>query len=744
MSRQLFRISSAVTAFLVIFALTPIGPVAATERSVAARAQAVLAPSDDHSGDDYWSGTITETGDYVPYPGDATTQGTYTATANVAGWVNPIDNGFGTLGGTAGATFRESRVTSSSADYSDCGYTDDDEFNDIYDSISQNATIATTSQSDTGTGHGTFRYHAWIFPPQLTGRAVETYTSTITAPPLNPSAPPCYNPPEVTNVTDPASFDMDAGDPGDGTNLFVDYQAAINTDIGSDDTSWSGTQQWPAKPGGYSVTVSWNFTITPPNPCDVTASSNTATARVTRITPALAINPVANTCGFTITSPPAGGIIAMTDGKYLQPQPTDSERAPVVRTLTVTGTGARGSVTVNNIAAKVSGDGSWTVELPVGSGPLTLFASDEKGDSAMQNQTLFDPVIVNPAENDEVHITADVALQPLKATAQIVGLDVSSPTYSWKLEAHGREVEKVGKKGAFFDYPKPGQTMTVAAGTSAGDKPWSPKAQTIVGGVGRLSYQLAVPQAVDPQVTSEPRWITISGENPGMAAVEKEADAALPKFKDTINHIICRESHFQQFDPNPLEREGKTINVPDDLAGPAGGHPQYGPPAGTGVAKDDPSPFPNVQWNWHANLALGIKTFKEKKAVAVAWPASERTRLAKRGKTLLADVNKRLVAAGKPKITLPSITVPAETDAQIADDTIRLYNGGHERYFDADYVETADGMGIEVVGDQTWLTNPDPGSWGKASTDLTERTPWDEVPKVDTDYVNQVKACTPV
>jgi hypothetical protein len=517
----------------------------------------------------------------------------------------------------------------------------------------------------------------------------------------------------------------------------------------------SGTSQGNIESVAYSITGTLTVTPSCGSPAVITRGQG--------------IRADASACGLTITSPPADSIIAATDGTYVQPQPGPNDRQPDERDLIVEGTAppTDSSITLNGQQVPVSA-GEWTAKVPVGMtslGQLTLTASDPNG-SIQETITLIDLEITVPTEGTSLPITAEPAMPDLNATLSVPGYpgDTSNVAFDWTLDVRGETVTRPGTPDDWHGY-----SAIVATGTTTGTgDAWQPKYDQIVGGVGRMTVTASLPGVLDP-VTSEPRWINVPGSYLLPATAKSFVDQHVPdkQYADTIKHIICVESShiWQQFNPKAVNGEVKTNQVqppiPDVPAdwqpNPGAWQPLYGSPAGIGIAQLDQKtgtlPLADY-WNWQVNLQGGIHVFYDKLAQAHGLVKSEQRKLDRRLTVVLAKVNADRKAQGLSKITKTPITVPALPDQGILWiwQAIRLYNGGNEFHFDADYVVSSNGLKVDPVGTDKWIGGLDipesklpkspAGSWGK-SPDLSKPRPWIPVRPDNLYYVGQVLKCTP-
>jgi len=527
-------------------------------------------------------------------------------------------------------------------------------------------------------------------------------------------------------------------------------------------TGWTINPNWTPETGGTLATKT--VTGTAPEPPSKPGAADTGPVTATQTwtlatcggSPVLsATSSQANVCGLSITSPPANSTLALTDGKYFTPQPGPKGRQPEERSLTVEGTAPPGtaSITLNGVQVPVMA-GGWKAELPVTMaqlGDLTLEASDGT-ETVQQKDTLIDLEVTNPTENASQPVTAAPAMPALNATVGVPGYpgDTSGMSFDWTLDVRG---ETVSRPGNWTGYSQ----ETTGSTTGTGEA-WQPTYDHIVGGVGRLSVTADLPGVLDEPVTSEPRWIRISGENPNAAVAKSFVDQADPQYADPIRHIVCIESGWHQFNTATYfpDNHGQPPipNVPADWKPNPGVHqPTYGPPAGIGISQQDPATLlsPDEYWNWQANLQEGIAEFHRKLHHAEAWRDKEQKRLTDRLEVVLKRANDNRTAHGKPKIHKTVIYVPALTDQQLIWQAIRYYNGGNEYHFDADYVLSSDGFNVDLVGDKKWVggtsavvygAEPSPaGNWGQTPANLHHQRPWIALAEKFQGYVDAVRNC---
>lgn len=427
------------------------------------------------------------------------------------------------------------------------------------------------------------------------------------------------------------------------------------------------------------------------------------------------------TLSSLITSPAAGAIIALTDPAYLSPQPTDVQRAPATRDLTVTGVDPCGcGVTVNSVAATVAG-ATWQASIPVSApGPLTLTVDTSAGEHDSADITLIDLRVAGPAENAKLPLTADPAMPKLDARVEIAGLpadqDPSGITVRWTLQMINRYVVP---KNRWLD-----DVRTVATGTTSGiAAAWQLPADTpVVGGWGRLTATADIAGVADPTVTSEPRWIDIPGTNPGQSAVAAYLADHAGADAGALTHIACHESGrtFDQFRETAqsltIRYKGQQIavpaasdKIPDGWPNPAPLRPLFGYPSGVGIMQLDPASYPAQQWDWQANVLGGIGVYAGKQKLAAAWPPKQQKVIDAVRDSDLKIVNAARKAKGLAPITVTRVIVTPYTAAQLTDDTIRGYNGYgkpakyHQFTFDPRYTMSADHLHLTIDGTPDWV-----------------------------------------
>ena len=365
-------------------------------------------------------------------------------------------------------------------------------------------------------------------------------------------------------------------------------------------------------------------------------------------------------------------------------------------------------------------------------------------------------VITNPSTDwTKYPITETPTMPSINATAELRGIQSVNPQdiqYIWTLQIGGYEVNKdelqkeegldasipiveALKNAAWFPY-----IFTVKE-TKVGLN-WNPDFSKskphidgrIVGGWGKLTVEATVNNKT---IKSEPRWVDISGANPSRELVDNyinsseklgqndkniyaliayhESNCTLSQFQNSPNN----SHHYKK--PTPDGKEDKNPandplnNEPIDSRvtfngqnpTPLGLRPRFGFPAGIGIAQLDPANFPSQHWNWKKNIDGGIETYKKKKEFAMGWNKKETLRLEEE----LQEIKKLISAHGykiNDKVKIPDIPkVPQLEGEMLKRNTIRLYNGGNEYYFDANYVAVESNLdpsvaNIEIIGTKSW------------------------------------------
>jgi len=454
--------------------------------------------------------------------------------------------------------------------------------------------------------------------------------------------------------------------------------------------------------------------------------------------------------GLEITSPMAGSTIALTDSNYFSPQPGPNNVAPSSRTLTVYGTDnspGASTVRIGNISTPITSDGNWTARVRVTApGSRTLTAEDNVGAKTDDQITVIDLVVSSPAEGAVLPVTAAPAMPALGAVATVEGYPggISGVTFHWALTTRGEYRDRCGHDpiatcGQWYPY-----NDIVGSGTTTGRTPWGGHFSTIEGGFGRLSVSAYVPRVLDEPVESEPRWIDITGTNPGIPSIKAYVATRDPANAPVEDEIFCHESGFTQFRPSPEPREPTTTTVPHNIPGNPGPFwPLYGAPfAGIGIAQKDPAIFPIQQWNWHANVQAGIAVYNEALAGAKEWRQAEQVRLSAELTAVLRIVNHQRALRGMKGVRMAPRKVPPLTSAQVEREAIRRYNGGDEYRFDLHYVVSANHLSVKIVGKGKWAEGAgywqDMASWQAAGGPLVARA-W--IAGQNPAYVALVRAC---
>lgn len=527
--------------------------------------------------------------------------------------------------------------------------------------------------------------------------------------------------------------------------------------------------------GGSCGVTSGTFQFTLLTPCAARASSARLTRQAATCSPNLAI-----------TSPPVDSVIALTDKNYLPTQPTAAQRTPADRYLLVKGTAkCAGPVVVTALPgaakpapAKVA-NGSWEAKVPLppvnpknpgpgiakDTGPFTLTAQGTGCGTTSSAVTLVDLQAAHPTEDQALAITVAPAMPTLNATIQATGYpnDTSAVVFHWRLTAYGNFATRkyVGtgtKRHPIPNWDNPYE-VTLATGTTTGDAQWQPSYQHVVGGIALLQVTATLPGVADSAVRSEPRWLEITGNGSSLKSASEAYTAshmASAQDATTLDKIMgCAESNWKQFAQGGAGGAQTVTGVagaPADMPGlSTAWWPKFGAPAGIGIAQIDPaggaswpfrdSPYEYGDWDWQANLASGITLYNQKLAAALRWRANEQGRLASRLSALITLAKKN--RAGRTGSPFPAlVTVPAMTESQLLQDTIRQYNGGHQFYFDADYILSANGLNVLTVGTRAWKDSGTyGGTWGKPASPTQRRTWLLITTKGAANYVTTVWNC---
>jgi hypothetical protein len=563
---------------------------------------------------------------------------------------------------------------------------------------------------------------------------------------------------------------MTGSDPGcNGTNTFTSGNWAIPTCgyVSGSPVGMGGTFQGTYPNGtvnigcsgsqpGNTVSLTYNITGT----LTVTPACGSAAA------PSRTQLPIeASSCGLSITSPPDNSTIAATDGNYLQPQPGPNDRQPEERNLAVQGSAPSSdssvtlttSITPGSQQVPVNG-GTWSAAVPVTStslGQVTLTVSDANF-TVNETITLIDLEITSPTEGTSLPITAQPAMPELNATVSALGYsgDTSNVSFDWTLDMRGQYIDRSG----WHSYPD----TPITGGETGTQTPWNlPQSSPIVGGIGRLSVSASLPGVLDGPVQSEPRWTSIPGTNPAPAAVNSEVASLDATDAGTIEHIFCHESgghgvSYPQFKPTANKTETAFPDIPADWTpNPPVMQPKFGaPPAGIGIAQDDPAKFPDQQWNWIDNVTRGVQVYQAGLAAAQQLRQNEQARLDSERKAALKVVNDYLTAHHLPTITVPRQIVPLEPAPYsgldgVTADAITRYNTGAGKslfYFDYHYLASADNQHVLTQGNDQWVTQD--GHWQsltqwQAAGGIYVARRWIANPKWDPTYPTKVEGCTP-
>lgn len=240
----------------------------------------------------------------------------------------------------------------------------------------------------------------------------------------------------------------------------------------------------------------------------------------------------------------------------------------------------------------------------------------------------------------------------------------------------------------------------------------------IRGGVLTITVATKDLHGGDFQVSSS--GLAIVGQNPLKSILSKAIDDAAPDraTANALKSMTSQESGLRQFVANPDGGIGACpLFSGDDLGG-------------VGLFQITiPTPTADQIWSWQANLAAGIQTLMEKRAVALGY--RQRVLQNPGYQKLVSDFNAARTAAGLSPVT---ITLPPFTPEQLANDCIRGYNGfcGHDQFGLPlhEYRVKLDASGKLVV-------TLDPG--GTTGTANWEEVPAaDRPPAGDPDYVAHV------
>jgi hypothetical protein len=558
-------------------------------------------------------------------------------------------------------------------------------------------TITATSGtvSTGGTNPGTMQ--VGLTPVTGSGGKVSDFSLTVTTP-TEPSevenwawdqtaTPPGPNPCVSGSFPNSGETETNAMD-----DIYADavYDNTMNTNSQFTVSGWSINPAWTEAQGGVWATKTINETIpynflNDPNELDKGNIKVTETYKIST----KAVN-------LAIVSPPANSIIAVTDGKYVTPQPGPNGRAPASRSLIVRGTSQCPAVTVNNVPAQMTGN-AWQVDIPItGTGQLGLDASAPGCSDATESLTLINLKITSPAENAVLPLSAAPAMPALNAKVSVDGFtgDTSAVSFKWALNMRGQER---GTKG-WRQYQQ-----DVARGSTQGTSAWQPTYSAVLGGWGRLTVAADLPGVLDDPVTSDPRWVSVPGRNPTKQAVESYIGSKAGSLAAAVEHIDCHVSGFRQFSRTANPKEPASTNIPADIKpNPAPLRPLLvTPPAGIGVSQLNPAAFPAQQWNWLANVQAGIKAYEAAYSAALGARAAAQRALDRQRAAILATVNALRKQQGLPPTNVKRIMVPAMMAVQLERDAISRYNSWPGYYFNAQYVEGAK-LTVTITGTLRW------------------------------------------
>lgn len=467
------------------------------------------------------------------------------------------------------------------------------------------------------------------------------------------------------------------------------YDNTMNTNSQFTLSGWSINPAWTEAEGGVWATKTINETI----PYNFLNDPNELDKGTIQVAETYTISTKA--ANLVIVSPPPDSIIAVTDGKYVTPQPGPNGRAPASRSLIVRGTSQCPAVTVNNVPAAMTGK-AWQVDIPItGTGQLGLDASAPGCSDATESLTLINLHITSPAENAVMPVSAAATMPALNAKVSVDGFtgSTSAQSFTWALNMRGQER---GTKG-WRQYQQ-----AVATGSTLGTAAWRPKYTTVLGGWGRLTATANLPGVLDDPVTSDPRWVSVPGTNPSRPSVASFIGINAGKLATVVEHIDCL-SGFRQFSPTADPREPASTNIPADIKpDPAPLRPLLVRlPAAIGISQINPAAFPAQQWNWQANVQAGIKAFQAAYTAALGARAAAQYVLDHQRAAVLSTVNALRKKKGLPLISVKRIVVPAMTAAELERDAISRYHSGPEYYFNAQYVEGAN-LTVKITGTRQW------------------------------------------
>lgn len=469
---------------------------------------------------------------------------------------------------------------------------------------------------------------------------------------------------------------------------------------------------------------------------------------------------------IAITNLNHGDKIALTNERFITPQPRDNQRAPSNRRLIVTGTAAG-----TNSRTEVNGrwvdvvNGSWRAEFPIEQlGPFCIRAGG--GNRCTIIVHIFSIEIVQPRENEVIPIVASLPVGPpnVPVQARINGLPqqlVGTSQFTLRLDIGGfYRVRTLARAGSGIpENPRWESYRDSVVGQAVWPGPWDLRGPVVIGGWGKLTIEANILNV--GRVISDPRWVDIQGVNPSRDSVLQFIDQNGGPDKEIIKKIVCHESHFEQFRREPCgtgrEYHDRDHEPPDDRhpnpnprsPNPRGNRPLFGGlPAGIGLGQRDPANFPAEHWNWEENLRGTIREYNQHAQGANQLTQSEQERLntERTESQALVNQNRSLQQPPQQAITIPPITVPGLTPEQLRREKIRRYNGNRNYRFDVHYVVTNDGLNYQQQGTQQWVEEP--GRWEdlqhwRNRGGVRVRRNWVPGPAARRDYVSRVEACNP-
>lgn len=154
-------------------------------------------------------------------------------------------------------------------------------------------------------------------------------------------------------------------------------------------------------------------------------------------------------------------------------------------------------------------------------------------------------------------------------------------------------------------------------------------------------------------VTARSQGLKVIGTNPSTSAISKTAILT-----DAFKRLMRHESGLQQFRPAHCPYFSR-----DNLGG-------------VGLCQiTNPRPTDDQVWSWKENLKRGLQLYREKEAIAKAYPRLVRE--SQQFKDLVADYNRDRVAQSTNATRLKPLRIdlPEYTQEQLERDTVRAFNG---------------------------------------------------------------------